>query len=146
MPVCFPWKGSKLNVKFQQKILVIGSFSPKISALAFKSCQSNPSAYKCQHRAIVSFLLSSLGTTSLLVAFFSALINWQKPADPRTALHKPPSEVSFCCLYAAEQRTLISTESNLSTSPHLCGRSLRRRFVSRGRCCEESLQPSKHQE
>lgn len=78
----------------------------------------------------------------------------KKPADPRTALHKNINKKKPEQGFPWSTGLLISTESNLSTSPHLC---LRRTdlavfcffsFFAWGQCCEEeeSLQPSKHQE
>lgn len=164
MVVNLPWKGSKINIKFRQRRLVIGSFNPKISALAFKSCQSSLSAYKCQHTQYLHpadqsvfclFLTFFLSVQWACWLFFLQLcfvwLKWQKPADPRTALHKPLARFSLICLYARWMRTLISTESNLSTSPQLCRRSKNLCgliLFSRGWCCDEekSLQQSKHQE
>lgn len=154
-PIYFPWKGSKVNVKFWHRLLVIGSFSPKISVLAFKSCQSNPSAYKHTRTHTASDRLICLSSESSLflpspslsvqwacwwffLSALSCLTWWQKPADPPTALRRPPDWAVLSCLYAR-----WTEDSNFywvklkSTSPHLCRRSTISAVFSfsRGRCC-----------
>lgn len=76
----------KVNAKFFD--IVMGNFNLNISTLAFKTCQSNPSAYKCQYtrkhkytlllfllgRSVPSFPLCfvCISVISLLFAFQSA--------------------------------------------------------------------------
>lgn len=88
VPVYLPWKKTKGKVNAKFFDIVMGNFNLNISTLAFKTCQSNPSAYKCQYtrkhkytlllfllgRSVPSFPLCfvCISVISLLVAFQSA--------------------------------------------------------------------------
>lgn len=137
-----PIKWSKLNVKFWQMILVIGSFTPKMSALALKSCQSNPSAYKCQHThtqvltwgkatRLLSLPFFRIGPTSLLLVFSQL---WAR--FPFSVCTPAELEDSNFCWVKLKHKSSFVSEINR------CQRSL---FCAWGWCCEEE-EGLQHQE